>query len=464
MRGEIKRCATAQRAQAGAARDAGVFGAPRRVRRARGTACAVGLERRRSLCSTDSMDELESLAIRECALSGAEGVLFHELMDEMGRRCGNPISRPLQTLLWRRVRLLACLDFARDAPDREMQLKAEPRLEPGTKGQPLRPLPRGEPIAPGSLPERLDQVQELQRLRLTANAHSRSKQVGWIATDTAQSVRVLEVIARSREKGILQSQIATETGLDAKSVFYYMKPLKTRELIVHTSVTIPPPPGQGSSGPKHIKTNIVYLKQFAPAAGDEAAGHEGVSTLEDSGPIEERALQFLQDSPGGLAAETKCKKHAMLLWQATAGADKLANTKGKRNHMWERVRRALVARGLIQRVILRGDEARVKKEGEDDGDDGPQVQEIVCLKLLDIEAAAAQASRTMGSVVAQVSLLEQMLRVIQRAGPAGILQSDLQKTLGMDQRVAYDQAIQVRTLPVCPAVSVVRLAGCAGAH
>jgi len=70
----------------------------------------------------------------------------------------------------------------------------------------------------------------------------------------------------------------------------------------------------------------------------------------------------------------------------------------------------------------------------------------------------------MGSVVAQVSLLEQMLRVIQRAGPAGILQSDLQKTLGMDQRVAYDQAIQVRTLPVCPAVSVVRLAGCAGAH
>ena len=73
------------------------------------------------------MDELENLAIRECALSGAEGVLFHELMDEMGRRCGNPISRPLQTLLWRRVRLLACLDFARDAPDREMQLKDEKR-------------------------------------------------------------------------------------------------------------------------------------------------------------------------------------------------------------------------------------------------------------------------------------------------------------------------------------------------
>ena len=45
------------------------------------------------------MEELEGLVIRECALSGAEGVLFVNLMDEVGRRCGNPISRPLQTLL-----------------------------------------------------------------------------------------------------------------------------------------------------------------------------------------------------------------------------------------------------------------------------------------------------------------------------------------------------------------------------
>jgi hypothetical protein len=380
------------------------------------------------------MEELEGLVIRECALSGAEGVLFVHLMDEVGRRCGNPISRPLQTLLWRRVRLLTCLDFARDAPDREAQLQVEPRLEPGTKGQPLRPLPRGQPI--GSLPERLDQVQELQRLRLTANADTRSKHVGWIATDTAQTVRVLEVIARSREKGILQSQIATETGLDNKSVFYYMKPLKNRELIVHTSVTIPPPPGQAAGGPKFIKTNIVYLKQFAPAAGDEAAGHEGASMLEDCGPIEERALQFLQESPGGIAEEAKCRKHAMLVWQATSDAGKQTKDAGKqakkskRNHMWDRVRRGLIARGLIQRVMLRSDEAGVKREGEDDVQDVPQVQqqEMVCLKLLDLdsEAAARQASCASGSVVvAQVSLLEQMLRVIQRAGSAGILQSDL---------------------------------------
>ena len=69
---------------------------------------------------------------------------------------------------------------------------------------------------PASLPERLDNVHELQRLRLTANTDTRSKELGWLTTDTPQSVRVLEVIARSREKGILQNKIAAETGLDAK--------------------------------------------------------------------------------------------------------------------------------------------------------------------------------------------------------------------------------------------------------
>jgi hypothetical protein len=217
------------------------------------------------------MDELEGHAIRECALSGGEGILFPQLMAEVGTRCGNAISAPLQTLLWRRVRLLTCLSFSRDEPDRDALLLAEPRLEPGSKGQPLRPIPPGEPMAHDQLPDRLDQVRELHRLRLTANASMRMKELEWIASDSAQSVRVLEVIARSRGKGILQSKIASETGLDAKSVFYYMKPLKTRDLLYLTSVTIPPPdPG---SGVKHIKTNIVYLKRFAPAVG--VNGKEG---------------------------------------------------------------------------------------------------------------------------------------------------------------------------------------------
>jgi hypothetical protein len=212
------------------------------------------------------MDELEGHAIRECALSGGEGILFSQLMEEVGRRCGNAISAPLQTLLWRRVRLLTCLSFTRDELDREALLQAEPRLEAGSKGQPLRPIPPGERIAHDELPDRLDQVQDMKRLRLTANASTRMKELEWISSDSAQSVRVLEVIARSRSKGILQNKIASETGLDAKSVFYYMKPLKTRDLIFLTSVTIPPP-DQVSGAPKHIKTNIVYLKRFAPAAG-----------------------------------------------------------------------------------------------------------------------------------------------------------------------------------------------------
>lgn len=212
------------------------------------------------------MDDLEGHAIRECALSGGDGILFSTLMEEVGRRCGNPISAPLQTLLWRRVRLLTCLSFTRDELDREALLQAEPRLEPGSKGQPLRPIPPGERIAHRELPDRLDQVQDLHRLRLTANANTRMKELEWISSDSVQSVRVLEVIAQSRGKGILQNKIASATGLDAKSVFYYMKPLKTRDLIYLTSVTIPPP-DQSSGAPKNIKTNIVYLKRFAPAAG-----------------------------------------------------------------------------------------------------------------------------------------------------------------------------------------------------
>jgi hypothetical protein len=395
------------------------------------------------------MDELEGLVIRECAVSGGEGILFGELMGEVGRRCGNAISAPLQTLLWRRVRLLTCVDFSRDALDRDVQLQAEPRLEPGTKGQPTRPIPCGEPIALDSLPERLDQVPELPRLRLTANAQARMKELSWLANDSVQSVRVLEVIARSREKGILQSEMATATGLDAKSVFYYMKPLKARELIDLTSVTIPATAAQVGSGPKHIKTNMVYLKRFAPAAGDEL--QEGVNTLEDPAPIEVRALQFLRDSPAGIAAESLIKKHAMVVWLGTRpGNDALANPRGRRNHMWERVRRGMQARGLIHRIMLRAEEGGVKNEGDSEGDDTPQAhqQEIVCLKLLDSSAAAAAAgaqhSGQSGNVVmAQVSLLEQMFRAIHRAGSAGILQSDLHRALGIDQRIAYDQAFEL---------------------
>ncbi|MGB1601102.1 MAG: hypothetical protein ACPIOQ_50655, partial [Promethearchaeia archaeon] len=76
----------------------------------------------------------------------------------------------------------------------------------------------------------------------------------------------LEVIARSRDKGILQTKIASDTGLDAKSVFYYMKPLKARDIISLNVVTLPAPAQPASSAaPKHIKTNMVYLKRFAPA-------------------------------------------------------------------------------------------------------------------------------------------------------------------------------------------------------
>ena len=367
------------------------------------------------------MDELEGLVIRECAVSGGEGILFYDLMQEVGRRCGNPISAPLQKLLWRRVRLLTCIEFSRDALDREVQLQAEPRLEPGSKGQPLRPLPRGEPIAQSVLPERIEQMQELQRLRLTAIAHTRMKELGWITTDTPQSVRVLEVIAKSREKGMLQSNIAKETGLDAKSVFYYMKPLKARDLIDLKSVTIQ---NDSSSGKNScvsvpcIKTNIVYLRRFAPAAGDETTGHEGVNTLEDTAPIEARALQFLQDSPGGIAAEARCKKHALALWLGVrSGKDSASSLKGKRNHMWERLRRGLQGRGLIQRIMLRTEEGGVKKEGSSshDFDDvtQPLSQEVICLKLLDSSASAPAQQQQPVGVVAQVSTLEQMLRIIQ---------------------------------------------------
>ena len=179
--------------------------------------------------------------------------------------------------------------------------------------------------------------------------------------------------------------------------------------------------------------------------GEEATAHEGVSTLEDPAPIEERALQLLHASPGGIIAESKCKKHALLLWnRAREGRDKASNSNGKRNHMWERVRRGLQARGLIQRVMLRAEDG-VKKEQVYDGDDMPAAaQEVVCIKLLDSVAGGVHEKQSSGGgIVAQVSLLEQMLRVIQRAGAAGILQSDLHRSLGIDQRIAYDQAMQL---------------------
>ena len=364
------------------------------------------------------MDELEGLALAESGLAGAEGVLFGELMEAVGQRCASAISPPLQTLLWRRLRLLACLDFSLDAADREQQLQAEPRLEPGSKGQKIRPIPCGEPLARGELPERLEQVQELHRLRLTANAQTRMKEVGWLASDSVQSVRVLEVIARSRDKGILQTKIASDTGLDAKSVFYYMKPLKARDIISLNVVTLPAPAQPASSAaPKHIKTNMVYLKRFAPAAGEEAAAqasHSGAGTLEDTAPMEARALQFLQESPGGIAAETRCKKHAMFVWQSSLVMPDKNAFKSKVTHMWERVRRQLETRRIVQRVMLRTEDGGgVKREDEDQrvgggSADAPHShqQEVVCLKLLDAAAAAApqQAPARLG-LVAQVALL-----------------------------------------------------------
>jgi len=396
------------------------------------------------------MDELESVAIRECGMSGSHGILFRDLMEFVGQRCGNAISAPLQTLLWRRLRLLTCLEFSRDALDRVAQLLAEPRLEPGApKGQPLRPLPRGEPIELHNLPERLEQVQEPQRLRLTANANTRMKETGWIAADSTQTVRVLELIACSREKGILQTTLSNESGLDAKSVFYYLKPLKAREMIDVTSVTMPPPAGQvpAALGPKHVKTNIIYLKRFA-AAGDEAApAHEGVTTLEDLAPIEARALLFLQEAAGCIAAETQVKRHAMALWLvAHTHVEKLC-LKSKTNHVWERVRRTLQTRYFVQRVMLRADDGGVKREVSYDGEDLPQTQqqEVICLKLLDSAAAAAAQQNALPApvLVAQVTMLEQMLRAIQRTGPSGILQAELHAALGIDHRVAYEIALQL---------------------
>eukprot|EP00292_Cryptomonas_paramecium_P020986 CAMPEP_0113707560 /NCGR_PEP_ID=MMETSP0038_2-20120614/28470_1 /TAXON_ID=2898 /ORGANISM="Cryptomonas paramecium" /LENGTH=181 /DNA_ID=CAMNT_0000633121 /DNA_START=189 /DNA_END=730 /DNA_ORIENTATION=+ /assembly_acc=CAM_ASM_000170 len=170
------------------------------------------------------------------------------------------------------------------------------------------------------LPELLEYPEGPSEYRLVAPESARMRALNIHKKDSVPelSMRILEVVARSKERGIMQSDIAIEVALDNKSVFHYMKPLRALQLVNILPVALK----VGRSG----RSNLVRLSRFA---GSGEAGPEECERFrlkDDLSGMEALVLAALGAAPDYILPETDCKRA-------------MGSVKGNRmHHVWERLR------------------------------------------------------------------------------------------------------------------------------
>eukprot|EP00291_Cryptomonas_curvata_P008079 CAMPEP_0172185376 /NCGR_PEP_ID=MMETSP1050-20130122/20131_1 /TAXON_ID=233186 /ORGANISM="Cryptomonas curvata, Strain CCAP979/52" /LENGTH=182 /DNA_ID=CAMNT_0012859347 /DNA_START=49 /DNA_END=594 /DNA_ORIENTATION=+ len=182
------------------------------------------------------MNDLVATMLEECSLEGPGGILLSDLYRLLEVKSGAQIDSRLQDALWKRLRQVKEIRFQqRTDDDQSLSTFDDPP----------------EKLAPNG-PAQIWLVASKGMRMMTLNIH---KQSGL----PEPSVRILEAVARSRHHGILQSAVSKDLGLDAKTVFHYLKPLKALRLLHFVPISL-----QASGLQRSGRTNLMRLPRFQP--------------------------------------------------------------------------------------------------------------------------------------------------------------------------------------------------------
>eukprot|EP00026_Physarum_polycephalum_P000531 Phypoly_transcript_00532.p1 GENE.Phypoly_transcript_00532~~Phypoly_transcript_00532.p1 ORF type:complete len:1497 (+),score=324.58 Phypoly_transcript_00532:43-4533(+) len=223
---------------------------------------------------------------------------------------------------------------------------------------------------------------------------------------------ILELVGKHREKGILQTKLSEQTGIDPRNLFYHITKLEAIRVVQRLEVLAT---SVKSADKKiNLNTKLVILPRFAHY-------HTQLTTEEE----------YIQMPTQHMRAVCKQLKHAKD--NILVESDIMTTLSGSHKRRWRDVRDRLVKEGYIQKITV-----------SLTGPDGRE-QEMTAIKLLkdypttteDLEEEDDDEDGAMGPVelVAELSTDAQCYKLIKKAGSVGITQTELSNITGVSRKV-----------------------------
>ncbi|KAK4781152.1 hypothetical protein SAY87_017258 [Trapa incisa] len=199
------------------------------------------------------MDFITSSAIEEICAQGTDGLLLASLWPKLVPElssCGLGLSPSVKSAVWENLLKVPVLEF-------HLRNAALPAADPSIQ------------CVEGA---------EKMKLKLVAKESLRDNFVGLYDAQSATSNissrqrSTLERLAAARDDGIIQNQLAKEFNMQGKYLFYILKNLESRGLIMRQSAVVKTRDASGEEDSRNspsVTTNIVYLSRFAKQLGPQ---------------------------------------------------------------------------------------------------------------------------------------------------------------------------------------------------
>eukprot|EP00897_Mesotaenium_endlicherianum_P007453 jgi/Mesen1/6736/ME000344S06018 len=411
------------------------------------------------------LDELVAAAVQEIATEGIEGC---------------PLSR-LWLLLQKNLQLL---DLPLDTGVKQaiwLHILQEPDLKavlPAAVGQELA-LVEAEPGAGNSRARRKDcraddtcqpaelqdqhparfSVQEAEAadVALVASQKARESALGLYELTAVEAglnavmIEALHRIARAREKGVMQAQLAKDLSVSNNNFFYVLRSLEARNLICRQSLLVRDP----STSTPVLVTNVVHLARYARTVG-LSAGERFTTTgptparlaLTHPAPGQ-RALELEDEEEeeydGGGAAEGDAAAAATTMadggefTKAVLVRAELKSTLGYRftvgHRTWRRLQHRLTGAGIISVFPAQVDGKVVTCvkslrpfEGSLDPKPPPPPEEVED----ELDASGAVRRGEVTALIGELPVDRQVYDMVESSGVEGIVAAQIWRTLGLD--------------------------------
>lgn len=374
------------------------------------------------------MDALVAVALQEVAAEGEQGCSLPALWKWLAASpsgSGLRLDPALKQAVWKLLLTSSCLSF-QDQGSGEL-VGTTPSIQTFEDAE--------------RLDIRIVASEDLRESFLGVNAirHSDSKL-------SSEQRRMLERIGKARAEGVTQYQMGKEFGISGNKLFYIIKNLESRGLLVRQSSIF--------RGERPIATNLIHLKRFAKdvklgaqqrfeiqKAGLEQ-GRGGIKTTEASSQEKTVKGVFVTDDVPALRAI--CKKLAEAHNKVLVVADLKVSlgyrlTRGHRE--WRRLLSRLVGAGMVETF-----EAKV---------DNKVLPCIRLLKPFDLKAFSSKDNRVnneeteserssrgakRGQIteqVAELSINRQIYDTIKLGGAEGVSVTEIFTSLGLNNRKNY---------------------------
>jgi hypothetical protein len=388
-------------------------------------------------------------SIEAIALSSDEGISLSELFAQVSSQHGM-LTSVARTLLWRQLVTHPDINIVENDMDEEevRSISVETALHVGIRISASRDL---QDAALGVYAARL------QRFALS---------------DTQRST--LRLLASSKERGMLQSQLTSILGVDPRNYSYVVKNLEERGLVVKCQALIKAAPEStphDKKPPPPAATNLVVLSRFASRGvfadlsvglstarvmteehgqGNGYGGEDGNADADDNGDGDNE----VEDGPDGHVISTDdvhirgIISKLSSLENFTAKESHLKQVLGfvrKQGHrLWRRLRGLLVKRGTIETFV--GVDKETGKtsvfvkllkpliEGQNSVEEEEEEEDTVTKALGHLLDEKTGKLNIYGKQVAELSLDRQLLRLLAEAGSAGLTTAAIDTALRLNMK------------------------------